>query len=280
VTRKAGAGAFTAVALLLTACAHKKPVVRFDDSGGAEEPWVMARKSYPPPGKGKDPPPDQGRTAVEKNGRLAVASRPRTRLAPPPRGPREEPLEAAKDDPARPEPSAAASPGPAGPAPDEAQVQGEPDARRPEELSPAPVDRPQRYASPAPLKRVLDMQRSNDARMPDTEAGGDDIVLDASATPAAFPPASTAALNDELPDSVVSDPSELGSYHVQVSSSPVFASTLFNKVYPFMADIDLESDLAAIELKRGGYWIRWAVVDLLGFEHPFVRPKRLIFLPR
>jgi len=51
----------------------------------------------------------------------------------------------------------------------------------------------------------------------------------------------------------VADPSELGSYHVQVSSSRAFAAVLFDKEYPFMANIDLKTDLMTLDVKPGQY---------------------------
>lgn len=266
-----------AVALLLAGCDRKKPTVLYDERDGGTAPFVrlLGRKSSLPPPKGKDPPvsPPAG---IVARGRILAAASERARLSPPQTHPREPMTQRFRGEPLRSEASRQAAPGPGGPPLEEADPRGDPEARRPDELTALPTDHPQRYSSPAPLKRLLNAPRTDDRPMADVAPCDEDAVVDVSAAPASFPAQSTAPLDDEVPDSVVADPSELGSYHVQVSSSIAFAAILFNKEYEFMASIDLKTDLMALDVKPGEYWIRYAVVDLLGFEHPFTKPQRLL----
>lgn len=169
-----------------------------------------------------------------------------------------------------------AAPGDAGPPPDEARVQGRPSTRRPDSLEPLPAERPGRYASPAPLKDLLTLQKPEDRPPAGVAPAEGSAAVDAPAAVAAFPPQPTAALADEVPDTGVAEPTEIGSYHVQVSTSPAFGPILFDKVYPFMAEIDLASDLRSGKVKPGVYWMRYALVDLLGFEHPYAKPQRVM----
>lgn len=264
-------------ALLLCGCRREKPAVQFEERDGGVEPWaaVKVRKPSLPPPKARDAlePRPSGAASLTF---VARAVSEKKRLAPPEPRAREPMKERYGGEPLRPEASAQASPGPAGPPPDEAEVQGDPEVREADELTPTPADRPQRYASPAPLKKVLSPLSIGDRRLEDVGPGAEAAVIDVAAAPAAFPPQRTAPLNDEVPDTVVADPSELGTYHVQVSSSPSFGAVLFNKEYPFMANIDLKADLMALDVRPGPYWIRYAIVDLLGFEHPFTRPQRIM----
>lgn len=275
------AGALMAAALLVAGCAQRKKAVLLVGQDGGMEPFVrpFARESDLPPPKG-DPSPDPAAELVVPRGHVAPAISERSRLAPSRPEPRESPVERVEREPLRPSPSGMAAPGPAGPPPDESSPQGRPEARRPDILTPLPTGRPQRYASPAPLRRLRSLPGPNERPMDEVAPGDEDVAVDASASTGALPPPSTAALRDEVPDTAVAEPSEIGSYHVQVSSSPSFAPPLFDKVYPFMADIDLKTDLAAMKLKPGSYWIRYALVDLLGFEHPFTRPRRVVLRPR
>ena len=168
-----------------------------------------------------------------------------------------------------------ASPGAAGPPPDEAHAQGSPEARHPDELTPLPAERLGRYKSPAPLKQILKTQKIEEQAMPDVAPATEEVAIDVSAAVASFKPQSTAALSDEVPDSGVADPTEIGSYHIQLSSSSAFGAVFFDKDYPFMADIDVAADLRIGKVQPGFYWLRYARVDLLGFEHPFSKPLRV-----
>lgn len=267
-----------AAVLLLAACGRRKAVIVYEERGGLSEPPVAlaGRKSPLPPVDGRDPP--SASVAVPRAAAAASpASKPKA-APPPPRAP-ESPAGPVGGEALGREASPRRPPGPAGPRPDEHEVRGEPEVRRPDELTPLPTDRPQRYASPAPLKKVLNPLRIGDQPLGDVSAADADSEIDVSAAPGAFAPQRTAALDDEVPDSVVADPEELGSYHVQVSSSPSFGRILFDKEYPFMADIDLRKDLMAMEVRAGRYWIRYAVVDLLGFHHPFSKPRRVLLSP-
>lgn len=275
VTRPVRAGAVAAAALLCAACVRGKAVIVYDERGGLSEPpkALVGRKSPLPPAESRDPPP--AAVAVPR-ARAAASSQEKMRSAPPPPREPEPPAGPADGEALGREASRRRPPGPAGPRPGEHEVSGEPEVRRPDELTPLPTDRPQRYASPAPLKKVLTPLRIGDQPLSDAAAADADSEIDVSASPAAFPPQRTGALDDEVPDTVVADPEELGSYHVQVSSSPSFGGILFDKEYPFMVDIDLRKDLLAMEVKSGRYWLRYGLVDLLGFHHPFSRPRRIL----
>lgn len=275
MTRACSAGVLSAVALLLAGCGAKKAVVQYEEAGGLSGPPVglVRRTSLPPPKDEEEPEPA---AAVAARSAVPIAASERSRLAPPSRRFHEPVAERYGGEALRTESSTQAAPGPAGPPPEEMRAEGDPRVQHPDELTPLPTDRPQRYVSPAPLKKVLNPLRIGDQRLAESSPVREAAVIEISAAPAAFPPQATAALADEVPDSVVADPEELGSYHVQVSSSRGFRAVLFDKEYPFMADIDLKTDLIALDLKPGRYWIRYAVVDLLGFEHPFSRPQRIL----
>jgi len=263
------------VVLLPAGCAREKKRVVYEDSDGGTAPFVMPppRHSNLPPPKDEEPRPESG---VATRSAAWTRSKPSGRLAqgkPEAREPgaaREggEPLSVAS--------STMASPGPPGPPPDEAQVQGHPEARRPDELTPLPAERPGRYNSPAPLKKLLKPQRLEEQAMAEVAPAAEEPAIDVSAAVAAFKPQSTAPLGDEVPDSGVADPTEIGSYHMQLSLNSAFAAVFFDKDYPFMAEIDVAADLRIAKVKPGFYWLRYARVDLLGFEHPFSKPQRVV----
>ena len=62
----------------------------------------------------------------------------------------------------------------------------------------------------------------------------------------------------------------VSSYHVQASRSPDFAAFVLDKLF----EADERMDLAGAGLKPGEYWVRVAVVDLLGVEGKFQAPRR------
>lgn len=264
--------------LLLVGCRREKPVMVLEEGGG-EAPWAArpARKTVLPPPKPREAPEP---AAAAPRGVLVRSASEKKRLAPPEPRTREPMRERFGGEPLGAEASTRTASGPAGPPPDEASVRGEPEVRQTDELAAEPADRPVRYVSPAPLKKVLEPMSAADAAAGAVRPGAEIAPVEVSASPAGFTPAATAPLDDRVPDTVVADPTELGSYHVQVSSSPSFGSLVFNKEYPFMANIDLKTDLAAQEVKPGQYWIRYAVVDLLGFEHPFSKPKHIVLKSR
>lgn len=276
MTRAGSAGVLSAVLLLLAGCDRKKPAVRYEEAGGLSEPPIglVGRKTVLPPPKGDEGP--EPASAAAARSAVPLAASERGRMAPPARR-LHEPMETRYGGEAlRAESSTQTAPGPPGPPPEEMRAEGDPRAQHPDELTPLPTDRPGRYVSPAPLKKVINPLRIGEQRLADASPVREAAVIDVSAAPAAFPPEPTAALADEVPDSVVADPEQLGSYHVQVSTSRGFGAVLFDKEYAFMAEIDLKTDLLALDLKPGQYWIRYAVVDLLGFEHPYSRPQRIL----
>lgn len=264
------------VALLLTGCARRRAVRRAEADGGAQAfAMRFVRESDLPPPKGRDPSPDPNDVFLARS-RTWVASSASARRTHLSREEHEPALERTASEPLRPEASKMESPGPAGPPPDDAKNEGRPEARRPDSLTPLPTDRPGRYASPAPLKKQEKAEQSEGPPIAGTAPADGPVAVDAAAAVAAFPPQRTAALEDDVPESGVAEPTEIGSYHVQVSTSAAFGPILFDKIYPFMADIDLKADLAVKKVPHGDYWLRFALVDLLGFEHPFSRPTRII----
>ena len=194
----------------------------------------------------------------------------------------------ASEEPGRPEledasPRPAVSSGTAGgpgKKPDEGEVEGDQRTRRPDDVSVSPAGPPLRYVSPAAVKRFQIPQRDPKALeepaelAEDIQAGADDVPR------AGFASTKTGALSEGIPETLVSDPEALGSYHVQVSLTRSFKKEklVYDKVYPFMADIDLETDMVEAHHPTATYWVRYALVDLLGFEHSFTKPKRMILI--
>jgi hypothetical protein len=93
--------------------------------------------------------------------------------------------------------------------------------------------------------------------------------------PKTAPPISP-ILDDSLPPLGIADPDIIGAYRVQIATSSHFPRILFDKTYPFMTEVDLSADLAGAPERFETLWIRYAVVDLLDFEHPFTRPRRIV----
>lgn len=269
------AGALMAAALLLAGCAQKKRLTLYVEEDGGTVPFTMrfARSSELPPPKGKDP--AEAKELVLPRARAAASSRTNARTTLPGREAHEAPLARADMDPLHADPSYMAGPGDAGPPPDEAQIQGRPEVRRPDSLTPLATDRPGRYASPAPFEKLLEKSRVGERTPAGVAPANKGVAVDGAAAVGFFPPQATAALNDEVPESGVADPREIGSYHIQVATNAVFGPILFDKMYPFMADVDVAADLRIRKVKPGGYWLRYALVDLLGFEHPYTKPLRV-----
>lgn len=269
------AGALLSAALLLGGCAAKKAVVFSESGDGGVSPFVMVKRTELPPGKRKDLPPDPPEEIAVRRA-VWVSSASGERLTLPPPSPKEEPLKRAAGEALRPEASTGPAAGGAGPPPVAARVQGQPEVERPDELTPLPTGRPGHYVSPAALDKQDELSPPKDRGPGGTAPADEEPVLDLSASPSAFRPAETARLEDEVPDTGVDAPTEIGSYHLQIAATPAFAPVFFDQVYPFMADIDLRSDLLAKKTRPGIYWIRYALVDLLGFEHPYSKPRRVL----
>ncbi len=83
-------------------------------------------------------------------------------------------------------------------------------------------------------------------------------------------------LKAEILSVVVEDPGIAGSYRLQLCLRESFDRIFFDKTYEFMAEVDFIKDLHDKGIEPGPYWIRVAFVDLLGFAHPFSKPKRYI----
>lgn len=275
VKRAGEAGALLIVALLLAGCAREKKRVVFREIGAGTEPFLVRppRATHLPPPHGEKPP--EATTAVAAPNSVWTRSKPAERLSQGRKEEREPGSARVKSEFLSQESSTMASPGSAGPPPDEAQVQGEPEARRPDELTPVPAERLGRYKSPAPLKRLLKTQKLDEQAMAEVAPAAEEAPIEVSAAVAGFKHQSMALFGDEVPDSGVADPTEIGSYHIQLSSNSAFGAVFFDKDYPFMADIDVAADLRRAKIEPGFYWLRYARVDLLGFEHPYSKPLRV-----
>lgn len=95
--------------------------------------------------------------------------------------------------------------------------------------------------------------------------------------PAAPPPAPAPAGNETDrstdPDAIVkllSVGMPVQGYHLQISRDRRFDAPLFDKVYDAVEDIDLSESLPP-----GDYFMRVALIDLLGFEGKFSQPRRV-----
>ena len=71
----------------------------------------------------------------------------------------------------------------------------------------------------------------------------------------------------------------VGAYLIQISTAPDFSRLLFSKSYDFMEDQDVFGDIAALQLRKGYYWVRYAFLDLLGGQHPYSKPRRYAYRP-
>jgi hypothetical protein len=105
----------------------------------------------------------------------------------------------------------------------------------------------------------------------------------ADGVPAAAPDSETppplTQLDADMSGSLELETMLVGAYLIQISTSPDFARLLFSKVYDFMEDQDAFGDIAALELRKGYYWVRYAFLDLLGGQHPFSRPRSYAYRP-
>lgn len=132
-----------------------------------------------------------------------------------------------------------------------------------------------RYLSPKQLERMDVREKALD---PSSEAEGAELksLARAGGSPEAglkAPPA-LSDLEGAIPSMEISDMSSVGAFHVQMAATPDFAKALFDRTYSIMDDYDIEGDARKAGLRGGSYWVRIALVDLLGFEQPFSQPRR------
>ena len=268
--------ALVCAALLLAACSAPRPKkVVLEEEYGSSDPRFRRGRESGGDKKDEDPPPPSGEDLrVASGGRWTRAKRAQRG------GLKDDRLEedregAAAEEAPKPDAAAKAKSEPP-PKPEEGEPRGARTASRPEEIRALPTSGQPRYFSPKSLKRgrrrfVIPASLAADgAEDPDAEAEPD--MPDRRA---GFSPPAEQALDDTVPEATVADPTALGSYHVQIATSPEFAKVRLDKIYGFMADIDLEGDMGAAGLDGGEYWLRWSIVDLLEFEHPYSRPQRL-----
>ena len=266
-----------ALAIPFAACHREKRIVHLDeDIAGIGSPWTMK-----PPARFADAPPkdkklrdaEEARRAAE---RLLIIdeSQRRIKARDAERG-RVRPAVAVAGEPM--DESVVRSSGTASAPAGENAAQGDPRVRRPENLRALPAAGPAKYFSPADLKRAaLEHRAPKELRRP-ADASVTAVSGQAPASGPGFSPAPTGNLPDRIPETGVADPNAIGSYHVQVSSSADFKKPFFDRVYPFMAEVTIEKDLFARGTEPGEYWIRFSLVDLLEFEHPYSPPMRLRF---
>jgi hypothetical protein len=86
--------------------------------------------------------------------------------------------------------------------------------------------------------------------------------------PPPAPPVDSSELGKLMREQSVGVP--VASYHVQVSQTEDFAKIVFDKSY----DAEERVSLGAAGLQPGTYWVRVAIVDLLGVEGKFGLPRR------
>ncbi|MBI5239481.1 MAG: hypothetical protein HY926_03345 [Elusimicrobia bacterium] len=105
----------------------------------------------------------------------------------------------------------------------------------------------------------------------------------AEGAPAAAPDSETppplTQLDTDMSGSLELETMLVGAYLIQMSTAPDFSRLVFNKVYDFMEDQDVFGDIAALELRKGRYWVRYAFLDLLGGQHPFSKPRSYAYRP-
>jgi hypothetical protein len=65
----------------------------------------------------------------------------------------------------------------------------------------------------------------------------------------------------------------VGSYRIQLATSPDFGNVMFDKVYSFFEDHDTYVDIVATGMRDGRYWVHFAFIDLLETQHPFTAPR-------
>lgn len=225
-------------------------------------------KEKPPP---KPPPPEGGASGVTFDAARLSSARMLAHTPPAEeRAPRGAGLDELAVQPA------AIQAGPPGPPPSAAKTFGDPEVARPDELTPLPQDRPVKYTSPKKLEELKETPKPVTPADASPEPEDEGPALDMAAFPAGFGSPETQPMHDKVPETAVTDPSQLGSYHIQVGTCAAFEGGFYDKVYPFMADVDLPGDLRGKKTRPGYYYVRWALVDLLGFEHPFTRPQRAV----
>ena len=113
----------------------------------------------------------------------------------------------------------------------------------------------------------LNMKKTPKTPAAAAEPGGKDLLKGAGAAKVPDVPRGSDA-NEILKMISVANPVQ--SYHLQVSKDQNFATTMVNKNYDAFDKIDLNG-----MIPPGEYYMRVALVDLLGFEGKFSAPRRI-----
>ncbi|MBI5623010.1 MAG: hypothetical protein HY924_04445 [Elusimicrobia bacterium] len=145
---------------------------------------------------------------------------------------------------------------------------------RPDEYSVAKDGSGSRYLSPAAVKGPAVREspvRPSQAAPSAGKAAPGVAMADVADEAAEVSPLTEAA---DVLGVVADDPGDVGSTRLQVSRTQDFKVVLIDQVYSFIEDADLYREFQQSGLKDGTYYIRFAVIDLLDFQHPYTRPKR------
>lgn len=232
-------------------------------------------------GKSEASPPPPGAAAARAR---AVAA---SRNGDPPRRPKPKPQKTQRHSSAarKPRPSVPEKPDPLehpskpdnsdqdGVAHEKKRAEGRPDSDDGYRLRRAGLD--SGYLSPKALQ-----QRSIDAKAPQElkilEGSSEEEVLVSTAPPRPLEEAvAVADLNASAVGAMISDPTETGSFRIQISDSESFERILFDKVYLSEERINVRRDLLSSGLAPRAYWARVAFIDLLDYQQPYSAPRKV-----
>ncbi|MBI5208997.1 MAG: hypothetical protein HY927_03390 [Elusimicrobia bacterium] len=222
--------------------------------------------SPPPPLAAPMQPPPKPKASADERGGF------RKRPGPPPK------RAAARPKPEVPSKGDPAPQGPPEPAAREAQGKAAPldrrPAPRPDRYAAEKDDSASRYLSPAAPKGPA--VKGGVAAPLEGGAAGDEAApgaatVNVEAAPGVQP--LTEAREDIL-GMVADDAGDVGAHRIQISRTEDFKAVLFDRTYPFIEDADLRQEFLKSGLKDGAYWMRFAIVDLLDFQHPYSKPRK------
>ena len=110
--------------------------------------------------------------------------------------------------------------------------------------------------------------------------GSPEAVMALQSAAAAPGPGEAPATNALLADALLpnEDLNVVSAHHIQIALTKDFARVLFDRTYDAYAEkIDLNADLRRAGLEDGEYFVRIAVIDLLGSAEPFSSPRSFVF---
>lgn len=160
--------------------------------------------------------------------------------------------------------------------PDPAPPRAEPSAAARDDSRPlSRPEPPPRYRSPAGLKDQPLPARPASFIEPGT-AEAQDPAAPRRSVQAVLPAFRGGVESIDAPDVMIADLAA-GSFRVQAAPTKRYDSLLLDKVYEFADQGGVYDDLHAAEIPSGFVWVRVAFIDLLGFQHPFTKPRRYRF---